>query len=159
MKKEILLMTLLLSAILVGAQSNNTPATAAAAANSSNHSETVAQQAASKKFGKTKAPQITFESMTVDYGTIEQGSEGTRLFKFKNTGKESLVISQCSGSCGCTVPTCPKEAFAAGKSGTIPVHYDTNRIGAFTKNVTVQTNDPTGPKVLTIRGVVEAKKP
>ena len=67
-----------------------------------------------------------------------------------------MIISGCSGSCGCTVPTCPKEAILPGKTGTIKVHYDTNRTGAFSKNVTVQSNDPSGPKVLTISGTVNA---
>lgn len=110
------------------------------------------------KPAKVTGPQITFSSTTLDYGTIENASEGTREFSFKNTGKEPLIISGCAGSCGCTVPTCPKEAILPGKSGTIKVHYDTNRTGAFTKNVTVQTNDPTGPKVLTIQGTVNAPK-
>jgi len=108
---------------------------------------------------KATGPQITFSSMTLDYGTIENASEGTREFTFKNTGKEPLIISGCAGSCGCTVPTCPKEAIMPGKSGSIKVHYDTNRTGAFTKNVTVQSNDPSGPKVLTITGTVNAPKP
>lgn len=155
MKNQIILLTLVLSSFVFYAQTNSSTSTTVTP---TNVVLTPEQKAALKKPGKTKAPQITFESLNIDYGTIVQGSDGTRSFKFKNTGKESLVISNCSGSCGCTVPTCPKEAFAPGKSGTIPVHYDTNRIGAFTKNVTVQTNDPSGPKVLTIHGVVEAKK-
>ena len=117
-----------------------------------------ATKAPKTKAMKVTGPQITFSSMTLDYGTIENASEGTREFSFKNTGKEPLIISGCAGSCGCTVPTCPKEAILPGKSGTIKVHYDTNRTGAFTKNVTVQTNDPTGPKVLTIQGSVNAPK-
>ncbi len=167
MKKQLFLCIILINSLVFYAQTTPTNTTSpntnsvAPAANSVHPvvSMTPAQQTTQKKPGKSKAPQITFESIDLDYGIVVQGSEGTRVFKFKNTGKESLVISNCSGSCGCTVPTCPKEAFAPGKSGTIPVHYDTNRIGAFTKNVTVQTNDPTGPKVLTVHGTIEAKKP
>ena len=127
---------------------------------------TVNAQGNDKKADKTKpaktkpvkvtGPQITFTSTTIDYGTIANSSDGNREFTFKNTGKEPLIISGCSGSCGCTVPTCPKEAILPGKTGTIKVHYDTNRTGAFTKNVTVQSNDPSGPKVLTITGTVNA---
>jgi len=160
MKKQILLGALLVSSMLFFAQNSTTTTTTTTSTTvtPTNTTLTPAQQEALKKPGKTKAPQITFASMSIDYGTIEQGSEGTRTFKFKNTGKETLIISQCNGSCGCTVPTCPKEAIAPGKSATIPVHYDTNRIGAFTKTVTVQSNDPSGPKQLTIHGTVEAKK-
>lgn len=117
---------------------------------------TKTSKAPKTKVAKVTTPQITFTSTTVDYGTIANASEGTREFTFKNTGKEPLIISGCAGSCGCTVPTCPKEAILPGKTGTIKVHYDTNRTGAFTKNVTVQSNDPSGPKVLTITGTVNA---
>src|SRR6266446_6963058 len=48
------------------------------------------------------APDMIFESETIDFGTIEYNSDGTREFKFKNTGKEPLIIQSATGSCGCT---------------------------------------------------------
>src|SRR5262249_50872310 len=54
------------------------------------------------------APEITFETDLHDYGTIKQGADGGCEFKFTNTGKEPLIISNAVGSCGCTVPTWPK---------------------------------------------------
>lgn len=113
-----------------------------------------AQKSASAKPAPVTGPQITFTSTTIDYGTIKQGADGVRMFTFKNTGKENLILSSCSGSCGCTVPTCPQEAIPPKGTGSIKVQYDTNRIGAFTKTVTVNSNDPAGPKVLTITGTV-----
>ena len=98
---------------------------------------------------------IAFTSEDVDYGTIENGSNGEREFKFKNTGTEALVITTCRGSCGCTVPKCPTEPILPGQNGVIKVHYDTNRTGAFTKTVTVDSNDPSGTKVLRIHGEVK----
>jgi hypothetical protein len=102
------------------------------------------------------APEITFENEMHDYGTIKQGADGSCEFKFKNTGKEPLVISNARGSCGCTVPTWPKEPIMKGQTGVIKVHYDTKRVGAFTKTVTLTSNAKTDTKVLTIKGVVEA---
>lgn len=102
-------------------------------------------------------PRIEFTDMTVDYGTIENGSNGEREFAFVNTGDQPLVIKTCRGSCGCTVPKCPTEPTMPGEKGVIKVKYDTNRIGSFTKTVTVETNDPTGTKILKIKGVVEQK--
>ena len=101
-----------------------------------------------------KGPAITFESLVIDYGTIEHNADGYREFKFTNTGSEDLVISTCAGSCGCTVPECPKESFAPGESGTIKVKYATNRVGQFTKNVTVNSNATNGTVTLTIKGNV-----
>ena len=102
------------------------------------------------------APEITFESDIHDYGTIKNGAEGTYEFKFKNTGKEPLVISNAKGSCGCTVPTWPKEPVLKGQTAVLKVHYDTKRPGAFTKTVTVESNAKTNPKVITIKGLVES---
>ena len=53
------------------------------------------------------APEAVYENEVLDYGTIEYDADGTREFKFKNTGKEPLIIYSATGSCGCTVPTAP----------------------------------------------------
>jgi hypothetical protein len=111
---------------------------------------------AAKTVDNPNAAEITFESETIDYGTIKQGSDGTRIFKFKNTGNEPLVISNAKGSCGCTVPTWPKEPVMKGQTGDMKVHYDTKRVGAFTKTVTIESNAKTSSKVVTIKGTVEA---
>ncbi len=102
------------------------------------------------------APEITFETEIHDYGTIKQGANGGCEFKFKNTGKDPLVISNAKGSCGCTVPTFPKEPILKGQTGIIKVNYDTKRVGAFTKTVTIDSNAKTASKVITIKGTVEA---
>jgi len=53
------------------------------------------------------------------------------------------------------VPSYSQAPIAPNSSSEISVRYDTNRIGAFTKTVTLTTNDPTHPTVvLTIRGTV-----
>jgi hypothetical protein len=108
------------------------------------------------KADNPNAAEITFESEIHDYGTIKQGADGSCEFKFKNTGKDPLIISNARGSCGCTVPTWPKEPIMKGQTGVIKVHYDTKRVGAFTKTVTLTSNAKTDTKVLTIKGLVEA---
>lgn len=99
---------------------------------------------------------IKFDKMTHDYGTIKQGADGSCEFKFTNTGKEPLIISNCQGSCGCTVPSCPKEPILPGKTGVIKVHYDTKRVGPISKTVMVQSNAKAGTMTLSIKGTVEA---
>lgn len=103
-----------------------------------------------------KGPGIVFENETIDYGTINQNENGQREFVFTNNGDEPLVIKSAQGSCGCTVPEAPKEPIAPGAKGVIKVKYDTNRVGMFTKNVTVTTNASETPKVLMIKGDVKA---
>lgn len=102
------------------------------------------------------APDAVFEKEVLDYGTIEYDADGTREFKFKNSGKEPLIIYSATGSCGCTVPTAPKEPIKPGETGVIKVHYDTKRVGSFEKTVTVASNGKTASKTLKIKGVVKA---
>ncbi|HAW51444.1 MAG TPA: hypothetical protein DCX54_03805 [Flavobacteriales bacterium] len=101
------------------------------------------------------APEITFETEVIDYGNIEKGADGVREFKFTNTGKSPLIISNARGSCGCTVPTWPKEPIKPGESNVIKVKYDTNRPGPINKSVTITSNAKTATKVLRIKGNIE----
>jgi hypothetical protein len=102
------------------------------------------------------APEFKWESTTIDYGTVTKADEGNskREFKFVNTGKSPLIISSCRGSCGCTVPTCPTEPILPGGKGAISVHYDINRVGPFTKTVTVTSNAKNANETLKITGTV-----
>jgi len=100
------------------------------------------------------APVMTLEKNEVDYGTIAQGSDPFRVFKFKNTGRSPLVIQNAQGSCGCTLPEYPKQPIMPGEGAEIKVRYDTNRMGDFTKTVTLTTNEPTPTRILTIKGKV-----
>jgi hypothetical protein len=99
---------------------------------------------------------LTLESDMVDYGTIDQGSEPLRLAKFKNTGTEPLIISGAKGSCGCTVPNWPKEPIMPGETSQIEIRYDTKRVGAINKTVTVESNDPAGKHVIRVMGTINA---
>ena len=106
---------------------------------------------------KVTGPGIVFESETIDYGTVAYKSDGKREFVFTNNGTEPLIIKNAQGSCGCTVPTWPKEPIAPGAKAVIGVKYDTARGGqAFTKTITLTTNAANPTKTLTIKGNVLA---
>lgn len=96
--------------------------------------------------------QMKFENTTVDYGTIAQNSDPFRTVAFTNTGTEPLIIKSAKGSCGCTIPTFPKEPIAPGASAEIKIKYDTKRLGAINKTVTIQSN--AGVKILKVKGNV-----
>ena len=113
-------------------------------------------QSADKATGAN--PEINFEKETHDFGTIPYEGDGVYEFKFTNTGKQPLIITNARGSCGCTVPTYSKEPIAPGATGTIKVSYDTKRVGGFTKTVTVESNAATPTRILTIKGSVESKE-
>lgn len=107
------------------------------------------------------AQTIAFESKVIDYGIIEHNADGNREYKFTNSGDAPLIIKAAKGSCGCTVPSYKKEdgssEWAPGESGTIKVKYATNRIGKFTKTITLTTNTADKkPVILTIKGEVKA---
>lgn len=108
---------------------------------------------------KVDGPGMVFENETIDYGTIQKGADGKREFVFVNNGNKPVTISNAQGSCGCTVPTKPDGAIAPGAKGVIGVKYDTNRVGPFTKTVTITSDASETPKVLTIKGTVVDDKP
>jgi archaellum component FlaG (FlaF/FlaG flagellin family) len=104
----------------------------------------------------TSTAEITFETDVHDFGTIEYAGNGTYEFKFKNTGKEPLIITDAKASCGCTVPVYPKNTpIKPGESQIIKVTYDTKRPGPFTKTVTIKSNSKAGDKVITIKGTIQ----
>ena len=99
---------------------------------------------------------IEFKTETVDYGEIEKGADGVRVFEFTNTGNAPLIISKVSSSCGCTIPKKPEDPIMPGKTGEIQVKYDTNRVGPIRKAITVISNADTPTKVLKIKGEIKA---
>ncbi|HLT32337.1 MAG TPA: DUF1573 domain-containing protein [Aquaticitalea sp.] len=107
------------------------------------------EKATTEKVGK-----FSFETQELDYGTIAQDADGVRVFKFTNSGNAPIVITGAKGSCGCTVPTYSKNVIQPGETGEIQVKYDTHRLGAFTKTVTLTSNASEPKKVLRIKGEV-----
>jgi outer membrane lipoprotein-sorting protein len=100
---------------------------------------------------------MVFVTETIDYGTVAHNADGKREFVFTNNGNKPLIITNTQGSCGCTVPTTPKEPIAPGAKGIIGVKYATDRVGPFTKTVTVTSNAAgQATKTLTIKGTVLA---
>lgn len=115
-----------------------------------------AQDTTAVKKDNPNAPEIAFESDVHDYGTIKQGAEGSCEFKFKNTGKEPLIISNAKASCGCTVPSYPKEPIMKGQTGTIKVTFNSaGKMGVQDKTVTLTSNAKQNPIVLHMKGTVE----
>ena len=101
-------------------------------------------------------PMISLDKEVHDYGTIEQGANGTCEFTVTNTGDQPLILTNCKGSCGCTVPKCDTEPIKPGAKTTITVKYDTKRPGAINKSVTISSNATNAPtKIVTITGSVE----
>ncbi|MDR0438563.1 MAG: DUF1573 domain-containing protein [Bacteroidales bacterium] len=87
-----------------------------------------------------EGPRIMFEKQVHDYGQIQQGADGNCEFVFTNVGTEPLVLQNVNATCGCTVPSWPREPIMPGEKGTIRVRYDTHRLGNIGKAITVTSN-------------------
>ncbi|MDN4166162.1 DUF1573 domain-containing protein [Cytophagales bacterium LB-30] len=96
----------------------------------------------------------SWESTTIDLGSIKKDVPAKVEFSFTNEGSVPLIITEAKGSCGCTVANYPKEAIAPGASGTITATYDAKKEGAFSKTVTVTANTKEGKTVLMLKGEV-----
>ena len=105
----------------------------------------------------TDGPRITFDKVRHHFGSIWHAEKVTYAYTFKNSGTEALVIKEVKTSCGCTVPTYPKEAILPGETASIEIKYATNRVGAFNKTITVMSNADVPQKKLRIKGNVLAK--
>lgn len=98
---------------------------------------------------------------TIDYGIVTKGDDnGVRIFEFINTGDEALIITNVISTCGCTVPSKPKEPIMPGKTGKIEVKYNMS-VGPIRKTITVESNAKNyenGRVALKIKGEVIEKK-
>ncbi len=99
---------------------------------------------------------MTFEEEVFDFGEVNQGDIVEHVFKFTNTGKIPLLISNARSTCGCTVPEWPKELIDPGKGGEIKVKFDTKgKANEQQKPVTIRANTyPMTNKVM-LKGFVK----
>jgi hypothetical protein len=94
---------------------------------------------------------MVFDTYDYDFGDVKQETENEQIFKFKNTGKEPLVITSAKGSCGCTVPQYPKQPIEPGQSGEIKVVYSPGKQQyKQSKTVTITANTDPETTVLKI---------
>lgn len=106
---------------------------------------------------KDNLPQIEFEKDLHDFGKVIQGEKVSVSFKFKNTGKSDLVISQVHSSCGCTVTKFTKDAIKPGGSDKITVTFDSQgRKGIQNKAITVVSNCQPPTSIIRIKASIVA---
>ncbi len=101
---------------------------------------------------------IEFDKTSFDFGTVAEGDVVNAEFEVKNGGKTDLVITKASPSCGCTVPTWPKDPIKPGESAKVVAKFNTaGKPNKQVKSITLFTNTAKGREVLTIRGNVTPK--
>src|ERR1700712_1223356 len=72
----------------------------------------------------SEAPVMKFEKETHDFGKIKTGDKVTYDFKFTNSGKSPLIITDAVATCGSTKPEYVKTPIKPGESSAIHVTFD-----------------------------------
>lgn len=106
-------------------------------------------------------PKIQFDTMTFNYDTIVQGSIIYQEFRFRNVGKQPLVISSVVNGDGGMYPDYyPKEPIAPGHMGIIRMKFNSvGKLGHQEKAIFVDSNAINGQAILHWSGTVIASKP
>lgn len=162
MKK--LFLSLVTAGVLLSA-CNQTPANTATAANPTDSTATTAvttDSAAAKPAATTAnaaaAPLMKFEKESHDFGKIKQGDKVSYDFKFINTGKSPLIITDAVASCGCTTPEWPKTPVKPGESGLIKVVFNSaGKMGLQDKQITITANTVPAQNMVHLIGEVLTK--
>jgi hypothetical protein len=95
-------------------------------------------------------PEVKFEALEHDFGTINEGQKVTHTYKFTNTGAAPLIIQSAQPTCGCTVSDYSKDPIPVGGTGFVTAEFDSHgKTGVQNKTVTVTAN--TWPKQTTLR--------
>lgn len=122
----------------------NTSTSAPAAAATSDPSTTINfDEPAAEEVPAYDGPMtsVAFAEESHDFGEIKEGEVVKHTFRFTNTGDNPLVIQNAKGSCGCTVPSYPKDPIAPGETGEIQVQFDSkNKEGMKNNSVTITAN-------------------
>lgn len=109
------------------------------------------------KVVREDAPIIEFSKLEHDFGEINEGDTVETTFKFKNTGKSELIITNIKASCGCTVPSNWSRApIMPGKEGEFTVKFASKgKPNNQSKTITVTSNTNKGKEVVRIKAFVK----
>jgi hypothetical protein len=95
-----------------------------------------------------------------NFGNVTDGDKVEYSYRFRNTGKNPLIVSSAVASCGCTVPEKPEEPIKPGETGFLKVVFNSKgRVGEVHKTITVTSNAyPKFPELELTGHVVSAEK-
>lgn len=105
------------------------------------------------------APKMKFENESHDFGKITQGDVVHYDFKFTNTGKSPLIITNATATCGCTTPEYPHDPIKPGSTGVIKVTFNSaGKKGLQDKQITVTANTSPADNMVHLIGEVTPSK-
>jgi hypothetical protein len=117
------------------------------------------EKASVRDNSSSKFPVMTFNKKVHDFGVIQNGIPAETVFSYTNTGEAPLVITDIKSTCGCTVPSWPKQPIPSGSSGQIRVQFDSsNKPGIQNKVITITANTETKIKKLLIKAQVSPSR-
>lgn len=105
-------------------------------------------------------PTMDFTDTMHSFGNINEGEVVTYDFEFKNNGKKPLIITNASGSCGCTAPDYPHDPIKPGETNIIKVKFNSaGKPNHQHKTVSIHTNSNKGLHTLHIEAEVKPGEP
>ena len=101
-------------------------------------------------------PRIQFATPVYDFGRVKEGEVLKYDFIFTNAGQAWLELTDVHPGCGCTAAGSWSRKVEPGKTGNIPIQFNTTGYsGPVAKGITVTCNDKSQPTVaLQIKGTV-----
>ena len=105
-----------------------------------------------------KAPRISVDPESFDFGNALPGKTLRKEFTLRNFGDAELVIENVSTTCGCTAALASDSKLKPGGSTLLRVTLETRSYsGKLERQVLVSSNDPKTPLLtVRIRATVEA---
>ena len=94
-------------------------------------------------------------TLEINYGLINQGSNATRSVYMTNDGDAPLIITSARGSNKSISVDYPTTPIIKGQPVEIKISYYANIAGAFSKSVSISTNASIEPKVVAVFGEVK----
>lgn len=93
-----------------------------------------------------KAPQLTFDSYSMDFGNIQSNSPTEREVLFTNTGKKELLLKSIQPNCTCITASAEKSKLKPGESSILKITFNPqDRSGTQNKAISFYSNDPKNP--------------
>ncbi len=93
-----------------------------------------------------KAPQLTFQSLSLEFGNINGDGPAEKEILFTNTGKKELQLKSIQPNCSCVTAVASKTSLKPGESGSVTITFNPQeRSGTQNKAVTFYSNDPKNP--------------
>lgn len=103
------------------------------------------------------ASMLPLESV-IDFGTLKEGAIKKHELRFVNIGNVNLLIANVSSSCGCTIPSWPKNFIIPGDTSAIIIEYNsTDKFGPQLKYITITANTDPANTIIEIKANVIKK--